>query len=294
MWFGDVAYDQRPTDAFSLVYDSGPLEEQLEILGLPRAMLRVSADAPLADWFARLSDVAPDGGVTLVTAAGFNAAHRESARAPRPLEPGRPVALDIEMHFTSWVFPKGHRIRLSIGNAQWPMIWPTPYAMTTALHLGGAQPTRLLLPIVPVAPRPRPAFLPPSEEDRASLPGYETLDAATASGYGEISSIVRDPQRGATRVEVTNASAARYPWGEERTTEKIQHEAEDARPESAAVRGEYSTTVILKDRTLTWQSEVHIESDRENFHLTNLRRLLRNGALVREKRWSDTIPRDFQ
>ena len=40
MWWGDVAHDQRATDAFSLVYDSEPLADDLEILGLPRAMLR--------------------------------------------------------------------------------------------------------------------------------------------------------------------------------------------------------------------------------------------------------------
>jgi putative CocE/NonD family hydrolase len=293
MWFGDVAYDQRPTDAFSLVYDSEPLKEDVEILGLPRAILRASADAPMADWFARLSDASPDGAVTLVAAAGFNGAHRESARNPQPLEPGRVVTLDIEMHFTSWVFPKGHRIRLSVGNAQWPMIWPTPYAMTASLYLGGAQPTKLLLPIVPPAPRPRPAFLPPSDE-RATLPGFESLDTGTTSGYGEISSIVRDPQRQTTRVEATNASATRYPWGEERSTERVVHEADDLNPESASVHGEYSMTVTLKDRTLTWESEVTLRSDRENFHFSSVRRLLENGKLLREKRWSDTIPRDYQ
>ena len=71
-----------------------------------------SADAPLRNWFVRLSDVAPDGTVTQVAGAGFNGAHRDSARDPRPLEPGERVSLDIEMHFTSWVFPKGHRMRL--------------------------------------------------------------------------------------------------------------------------------------------------------------------------------------
>ena len=36
MWWGDVAPDQRPTDAWSLVYDSAPLDAEVEILGLPR------------------------------------------------------------------------------------------------------------------------------------------------------------------------------------------------------------------------------------------------------------------
>jgi len=37
MWWGDVAHDQRPTDAYSLVYDTDPLESDTEILGLPMA-----------------------------------------------------------------------------------------------------------------------------------------------------------------------------------------------------------------------------------------------------------------
>ena len=48
------------------------------ILGLPRVILQVSAGAPSADWFVRLSDVAPDGGVTMVTGAGINGAQRDS------------------------------------------------------------------------------------------------------------------------------------------------------------------------------------------------------------------------
>jgi putative CocE/NonD family hydrolase len=293
MWFGDVAPDQRPSDAFSLVYDTPPLDRDVEILGLPRARLQVSADAPLAHWFVRLNDVAPDGTETLVASAGFNGAHRESARDPRPLEPGQAFFLDIEMHFTSWVFPKGHRMRLAVGNAQWPMIWPTPYPMTTSLYLGGDDSTRLMLPVVSPAVRPRPSFLPPMP-DEPSLPGYETLDTGTSSGYGEISSVDRNPQRHSTRVTATNESAVRYPWGEERYSEMIVHEAEDLHPETTSVRGEYSTTVTLPDRTLRWEIRVQFRSDRQNFYYTGMRRLLKDGVLLREKSWEQTIPRDYQ
>ena len=293
MWWGDVAPDQRPADAFSLVYDTGPLADEVEILGLPRAFLNVSADAPLAHWFARLSDVAPDGTVTLVAGAGFNGAHRESAREPKPIEPGRPFAIDIEMHFTSWVFPKGHRMRLAVSNAMWPMIWPTPHPMTTTLHLGGADATRLVLPVVPpAADRPRPAFLPPAEDE--ALAGFGTLDPGTLSGYGEIETIGRDATRGATKVVATNTGGTRFPWGTERNTESITHEAQDERPEAAAVTGEYATTVALADRTLTWEARVTFRSNRDTFFLTYIRRLLRDGVLVREKAWTEAIPRDFQ
>jgi putative CocE/NonD family hydrolase len=292
MWFGDVAPDQRPTDAFSLVYETAPLEAPLEILGLPRALLQVSADAPLADWFARVNDVAPDGTVTLVTNAGQNGAHRESARNPKAIEASRPFPLEIELHFTSWVFPKGHRIRLSVSNAQWPMIWPTPYAMTTKLYLG-KEGSRLVLPVVPAAERPRPDYR-PIEPGGDPLPGFESLDAGTPSGYGEISSVDRNPRTGKAKVVATSTSASRMPWGEEHNTESITHEAEDGQPDKTSVRGEYATEVKLADRTLRWECEVIVRSDRENFHYSSSRRLLRNGELVREKSWEQTIPRDHQ
>jgi putative CocE/NonD family hydrolase len=290
MWWGDAAPDQRPTDAMSLVYDSAPLAQELEILGFPQALLRVSADAPLADWFARLSDVAPDGTVTLVTGAGMNGAHRESATEPKPLEPGRAFSLPIEMHFTSWIFPKGHRIRLSLNNAQWPMFWPTPHPMTTTLALGDA--TRLELPVVPDAPRPKPDFLAPEEDPQ--LPGFESLDAGTVSSYGEISSIDRNPQARTTKVTARNGSVSRTPWGTERFEETIAHEASDDHPEATSVRGEHRTTVELADRTLVWEGRMWFRSDRDSFIYSYTRRLLEDGKLVREKSWEDVIPRDHQ
>ncbi len=292
MWFGDVAPDQRPTDAFSLVYETPPLEKGVEILGLPKALLQVSADAPHADWFARLNDVAPDGTVTLVTGAGQNGAHRESAREPKAIEPGKPFPLEIELHFTSWVFPKGHRIRFAVSNAQWPMIWPTAYPMTTKLFLG-ASATRLVLPVAPPAQRPVPQYLPiPPPE--AKYPGYETLDTGTPSGYGEISSVDRNPRTGKAKVIATSTSATRFPWGEEHNDESITHEAEDGHPEKTSVKGEYWTEVKLPDRTLRWESVVTFRSDRENFYYSGVRRLKKDGVLLREKSWEQTIPRDFQ
>jgi len=294
MWWGDVAPDQRPTDAFSLVYDTPPLDEDVEILGLPKAMLKVAADAPHIDWFARLNDVAPDGTVTQVAGAGMNGAHRISARDPKAIVPGEPFPLQIEMHFTSWVFPKGHRIRLAVSNAQWPMLWPTPYPATTSLYLG-SDGSRLLLPVVPPdsTKGPAPSYLPiPPKE--APLPGYEAIAMETPSAYGEISSVDRNPRTGKATVVATNNSAHRFPWGEERNTEKITHEAEDGKPEKASVRGEYSTEVKLPGRVLRWESVVVFSSDRQNFHYSGTRKIFENGKLVREKNWEKNFPRDFQ
>jgi putative CocE/NonD family hydrolase len=290
MWWGDVAHDQRGTDAFSLVYDSGPLEEDLEILGFPHALLTVAASARRANWIARLSDVAPDGTVTQVAGAAMNGTHRVSAREPKAIVPGEPFELDIEMHFTSWVFPRGHRIRLAVNNAMWPMLWPTPEPMTTELRLGAS---RLALPVVPWEQRPVPDFLPPSKNE-PELAGVESLDSGTTSGYGEISSVERNPQTGTVVAKATNDSGTRYPWGIERNFETIRYEIDDDSPAEAKVTGTYRMEIELPGRKLVWDAELGFTSDRENFHYSYYRRLTENGKPVREKTWKQTIPRDHQ
>jgi predicted acyl esterase len=292
MWWGDVAHDQRPTDAFSLTYDSEPLQDDIEILGLPRAMLRVAADAPQANWFVRLSDVAPDGTVTQVAGAGFNGNHRHSAREPEAIEPGEVFPLEIEMHFTSWVFPKGHRIRFAVNNAQWPMLWPTPYPMTTELHLGAEKGSHVLLPVVPSGDRPVPDFLPPADDP--ALPGFDTLDAGTSSGYGEISSVDRNPQTGEVTVVATNSGGSRYPWGTEIYRETIEHRTSDEAPENTSVIGSHRMEVTLENRALIWEAELSFHSDVDNFYYEYTRRLFENGEQLREKTWTDTISRDHQ
>jgi len=292
MWWGDVAHDQRPTDAFSLVYDSEPLAADTEILGLPRAVLKISADAPRANWFVRVSDVAPDGTVTQVAGAGFNGTHRNSAREPEDIEPGVEFDLDIKMHFTSWVFPKGHRIRFAVANAQWPMFWPTPYPMTTTLRLGGENGAHVILPVVPPGDYAGPEFLPPAKNP--SIPGFETLDEGNPSGYGEISSVERNPQTGEVTARATNSGGMKYPWGTETYRETIEHRTSDAHPENTMVKGTHRLEVTLADRVLLWEAELDFSSDRDNFYYLYMRRLTEDGELIREKTWEDTIPRDYQ
>jgi uncharacterized protein len=206
-WWGELLSDPRPVDAFSLVYDSAPLPDEVAILGRPHARLQAAASAPLADWFARLSDVAPDGTVTQITGAGLNGAQRESMTEPRDLEPGKVYPLDIEMHLTSWVFPKGHRIRVAISNALWPMMLPTPYSMTTSLELGGHDGSRLVFPVVPVHGAVPPAFSPPEpSEERTDIksegfpwPGDWTVE--------------RDEARQKTTVHWKGKDGYEYPMG---------------------------------------------------------------------------------
>jgi predicted acyl esterase len=287
-WWGDLTTDTRTVDAYSLVYDSAPLQKELAILGRTHALLLASATAPLADWFARLSDVAPDGRVTQITGAGLSGAQRESMNEPSDLDPGKIYSLDIEMHLTSWVFPKGHRIRVSISNSLWPMIFPTPYAMTTSLELGRNNGSRLVLPVVSVHGAAAPAF-------QASQPTEERADIRTR---GEILpgewTITRDAIHDKATVHWHGKSETEYPWGKETDYEDLTYDADDAHPEISAVQGEAKSVFELKGRVLTWQGHLSVTTDQKNFYYRYTRELFKDGQMVKQKTWQETIPRDHQ
>lgn len=148
------AVDQRPDEAFSLVYD-WPLEEELEILGAPVLRARVASSAPVAYLSARLCDVHPDGTSQLVTRGLLNLTHRDSREEPSPLEPGRAYDVSFELDVTSWVFEPGHGVRVDLAGTDWPNCWPPPAPLTLTIEREGSQ---LVLPIVdgppPIAERP--------------------------------------------------------------------------------------------------------------------------------------------
>jgi hypothetical protein len=279
-------------DDHSLVYDSEPLDSPLEILGRPVAKLNVSADAPRANWVVRISDVAPDGQVTQVAGAAFNGTHRNSAREPEDIVPGEEFLLEIKLHFTSWVFPAGHRIRVAVSNSMWPMLWPTPMPMVSTLTFGGENGSRVLMPVIP----PGEARIPNFKEPAAGpvLPGYETLDAGNSTGYAAITEIQHDPETGEAFGIATNTGATRYPWGIKRFEEEIEHRTSDANPAQTSVVGRYKLTQELQDRTIDFEQTVEFTSDEKNFNLKFHRWVLVNGELYAEKTWEEALPRDFQ
>lgn len=289
-WWGDLTADQRPIDAYSLVYDSPPLASDEAILGRPVVRLNFTAGAPLADWFARLEDVAPDGTATLVTGAGLAGAQRKSSSEPQELDAHIPYTMPIELHVTSWVFPAGHRIRLALSNALWPMIWPTPYAMTTRVWLGGADATRLELPVVPLNAPSVPHFAQPAPA--ASVPAGISAEGETWPPQSW--TITHNLMTGTTRVAWAGDDKSTYPWGKMSDHEQMSYEVGDADPAASEVHGEGSTTVELTGRALVWSVVLDVKSDAKNFYYHFERHLRENGNEIRAKTWDDTIPRDFQ
>jgi hypothetical protein len=287
-WWGELLSDQRPVDAFSLTYDSAVLKTEFTMLGRPHALLRASSSAPLADWFVRLSDVAPDGTVTLVSGAGLNGAQRESASDPKDLAPNQTYPLDIEMHLASWTFAKGHKIRLAVSNALWPMVWPTPYAMTTSLQLGGENGSRLVLPLVAPSLYAEPQFSPPLPSEQS--PDIQSLGFPWPGEW----KTERDEVNAKTKVMWSGKSEEKYPWGNETDLERITYLADDNHPEMSSAEGECEITIALKSQTLLWKGHLTLSSDGHNFYYKYTRQLLKDGQSLKQKTWEETIPRDHQ
>ncbi|GAA4418843.1 CocE/NonD family hydrolase [Georgenia halophila] len=140
----DLPYDQREEDGGALVFETEPLAEPLDILGLGRVCLEVSSDKPVAQLAVRLSDVAPNGEATRVTYGVLNLTHRDSSEDPTPLEPGRPYSVEVPLNGVAQSFAAGHRLRLSISTSYWPLIWPAPEPAAVTIATGRSS---LFLPV---------------------------------------------------------------------------------------------------------------------------------------------------
>jgi putative CocE/NonD family hydrolase len=282
-WWGELTVDQRALDETCLVYETSPLEEDLEILGIPVVTLDASFDAPLAHLFVRLSDVGQDGAVSLVTGGGRNGAHRRSPESPEPLIPGEVDRFEVPLRFTSWTFPAGHRIRVAISNHLWPMMWPTPHLMTMSLQVGRSH---IALPVIPAADRPSPTW-----EKPEPAPAVEGIGSR-----GEILLVVWDVRRDRTRATAgfEGRVEAWFPWGQETFLERLLFEVDDLRPQLASCRGDAENRAVLPGRELSWRADLEIRSDAETFRYRYRRILEENGRTIREREWSEDIPRDHQ
>ena len=288
-WWGELLGDQRSVDAYSLTYDSTPLEAEVSILGFAHVRLLAAADAPLADWFVRLEDVAQDGRVTAITGAGLASAQRRSMEHPEALVPGKEYQLDFDLHLGSWTWAPGHRIRVAVSNAQWPMHWPTPYRMTTSLRLGGAEGSAIVLPVVPTRGRAPPPFA--GLEPVEAPPGISTPNDYAWPGSWKLD---RDEANQRSTVTWRGTTEMHFPWGSFDHSEQLIYHVDDADPAISAVEGEGESVEKLSDRVLTYRGHVTVKSDATTFDYTFTRELLRDGLVVRTKSWHEAIPRDLQ
>ena len=172
-WIGwgrttDDPGDQRREDALALSFDSVPLEQAFDILGVPAVTLEVAADRPRALVAVRLCDVDEQGRSLLVARGVLNLTHRNGHERPDDVIPGWAETVRVEMTAVAHRFQAGHRLRVAVTPAYWPWVWPSPETVTLTVTCGAA--SALELPVRE-----------PQAED-AELPGFEPPEAGPPPG----------------------------------------------------------------------------------------------------------------
>lgn len=126
--------DWHGRDARMLTYTTPALEQDVEITGHPIVTLYVSSTERDGAFFAYLEDVAPDGTCRHVTEGMLRAIHRKVSKSPWNLQevgphhsyrqedaeflvPGEPAEVSFGLFPVSWLFGRGHRIRVAFAAA---------------------------------------------------------------------------------------------------------------------------------------------------------------------------------
>lgn len=152
--------DQRATEDRNdvLVYTSDVLTEPLTFAGNIEAKLSVSTDTPDADWVVKLIDVHPDGFAPHLARGILRGRYRRSLLKPELMQPGQVYEITIDLGPAAAMIAKGHRLRVDISGADFPLYDRNPnttegiFGNNTAIateqvhHRPGAL-SRIVLPV---------------------------------------------------------------------------------------------------------------------------------------------------
>lgn len=158
-----AARDQRPLDERKdvLVYQTPPLQEDIEVTGPVVLKLWAASSAPDTDFTAKLINVDPNGLAVNLCYGITRALYRDGYDNPTLIEPGKPYEYTIRVNSTGILFRRGHRIRLDVSSSDFPNFdrnhntgadyWSDVelrVAHQTVFH-DLEHPSRLILPVIP-------------------------------------------------------------------------------------------------------------------------------------------------
>ncbi|HET6185031.1 MAG TPA: CocE/NonD family hydrolase [Acetobacteraceae bacterium] len=280
----DDADDQREDDALSACWDSPPLAERLEILGAPELRLTLSCDAPAANLIVRLCDVHPDGASLRVSYGVLNLAHRNGHEAATPLEPGRRYEVRLKLNDTAFAFPAGHRIRVALSTAYWPIVWPAPFDATVTIDEEAAV---LTLPRRRSRDEDAAVVVPPAEtapaEPRTTLrEGASVRERGRDIGAGEsFFRAVETPSR--VRFDAIGTEV-----GMEFRTE---YRLRDDDPLSARVETMRRQVLSRSGNEARTELRARMSADQASFRLELVLEAFEGETLVARREWDERVPR---
>jgi hypothetical protein len=222
--------------------------------------------------------VARDGTSYLISRGFLNGTHRRSHTNPEALVPGEVYEIAVELMCIGYKFEPGHRIRIVVTNADFPVLWPSPYAMTTVLYTGGDRPSYVELPVLPKLAY-RAASLPVFPEEPA---GEEMTKAGPEAEEKSWLRTIHDAENG------VQTTVVNLPWGG-----KITCRVEDDDPASASLKTACSNEEKTGIRRVEVRSDGELRSTAGEFILDITCTLLDDGKVVRTRQWKDKVRREL-
>jgi uncharacterized protein len=279
-----LARDLRPDETLVPTFTSEPLDEPLDILGRPVAILDWTSPVQVASAVVRLSDVAADGTPIQVTAGVLNLTHRDSHTDPRPLEPGHRYRVRVAMRSCGYRFLAGHRIRLSVATAGWPVIWPSPLPAVHELHVGGESGSSLVLPTVPgFGSAPVQAF-------KTSPPRLDEVGGG--SDDDPEWRVIDDVLAGTVTVSIFEGGRTDTLDGTSLySSERHALTASDDDPARARMASAIVYRLVQDGREIGVEADGEMTSTAGEFRLSGELRVRLDGQPFFERRWDETIPR---
>ena len=150
-----------------LVFESAPLEADVEVTGAIEARLWISSDRTDTDFTLKLIDVHPpnddypDGFAMNLTDGIMRVRYRNSWERPQMLAPGEVAQVTVAAFPTSNLFKAGHRIRLDISSSNFPHFDVNPntgapeglgvtrQVARNTVYVDAARASHVLLPVIP-------------------------------------------------------------------------------------------------------------------------------------------------
>jgi uncharacterized protein len=282
----DLPADQRADDGGSLLFETVPFQERVELFGTPTVRLSLAVDRPYAMLAVRLCAVAPDGSSRRISYGLVNLCHRDGHDRPAPLIPKERVSVAVPLGMLGEALSPGYRLRLAISTSYWPIAWPSPQPVQLTLHAGAS---RLFLPI-----RPSTA----SDERLAPFEEPESTPAALATTLqeGDSSTLVtHDLASGRREIGL------HYDYGLERIEPHGLETAEvstetlaivEGDPASAEARAETRITLGRGAWRIRLDTSMRLTADRERFQLQARLDAFEGEERVFARDWVASIPRD--
>lgn len=284
----DLPPDQTPDDNRSLTFDSAALTEDVEILGRPRAVIRVSSNEPIAKLVVRINEVTPDGKSWSVSYGVLNLTHRDGHDAPTALELGRRYDVEVPCYFMGHRFKKGSRIRVAITESLWPMLWPSPRPVTLQITTGAS---RLSLPV-----RPRDAESEPmpigllKDRVRARVEANPeqlknntvTTTGPDADGRVTLHKRLRDPAE--TLADIGTTMSGGSDW---------YLSIKEGDPNSSRWRLQWFSRLKRGEWDTSLRSTMELTSTAEEFWIKESIHALEGDRTVFERHWDHRIKRDL-